>query len=311
MCYDIINFMNKNPLKDMTHKQKQIGLGVLILVVVGAIGYFVYSTSSGIGKLSADFASTTTEFNQRISNLESDLITIARTNTDLAQKISDQQNNSEIVRQTIGSISSTVNTLEKLSKTDQELLQKYSKVYFVSENYIPIQLSNIDPRYTFDPTKTLQFHTYVLPFLTRMLDDANGVTNAGLQIVSAYRSFGTQSALKSGYKVTYGSGANSFSADQGYSEHQLGTAIDLTQVGSNNSLTISFDQTSAFNWLVNNAYRYGFIPSYPKNNTYYQYEPWHWRFVGVALATFLHNNNKNFYDLDQRTIDTYLATIFD
>jgi len=294
----------------MTQKQIQVSFGVLVLVLIIIIGFFIYNLSNKITVLSGNFASTTATFNQKISNLDSDLATLAQTNTNLAQQIANQQNISNSVQQSLGGLSSTVNTLEKLSKTDQELLQKYSKVYFLSENYIPVSLTNIDPKYAFDPTKTLQFHTYALPFLTRMLDDA---TNSGnpLPIVSAYRSFGTQSALKSSYKVTYGSGANTFSADQGYSEHQLGTAVDLSTPDMSGSLDVKFANTSAYNWLANNAYRYGFILSYPSNNTYYQYEPWHWRFVGTNLATYLHNQNKYFYDLDQRTIDTYLATIFD
>ncbi|MEK7495870.1 MAG: D-alanyl-D-alanine carboxypeptidase family protein, partial [Patescibacteria group bacterium] len=64
-------------------------------------------------------------------------------------------------------------------------------------------------------------------------------------------------------------------------------------------------------WLTENAYKYGFILSYPKQNTYYRFEPWHWRFVGVALATKLHDGNKYFYDLSQREIDQYLVSIFD
>ena len=110
--------------------------------------------------------------------------------------------------------------------------------------------------------------------------------------------------------MSYGSGANSFSADQGYSEHQLGTAIDFTtlELGSDFS---SFEKTDAYKWLLDNAYEYGFILSYPKDNTYYQFEPWHWRFVGKSLANTLHQENKNFYDVDQRTIDSYLISIFD
>ncbi len=51
--------------------------------------------------------------------------------------------------------------------------------------------------------------------------------------------------------------------------------------------------------------------SYPKSNIYYQYEPWHWRFVGEDLAEDLHDDKKNFYELDQREIDKYLIKIFD
>ncbi|PJC82708.1 hypothetical protein CO006_02150, partial [Candidatus Roizmanbacteria bacterium CG_4_8_14_3_um_filter_35_14] len=60
-----------------------------------------------------------------------------------------------------------------------------------------------------------------------------------------------------------------------------------------------------------NAYKYGFILSYPKQNTYYQFEPWHWRFVGMTLATKLHDTNQYFYNLAQREIDLYLISIFD
>ena len=108
----------------------------------------------------------------------------------------------------------------------------------------------------------------------------------------------------------YGSGANSFSADQGYSEHQLGTTIDFTteEIGASSSV---FGKTTAYQWLLENAYKYGFILSYPEANKYYQFEPWHWRFVGRGLAEKLHQEGKNFYDLDQREIDEYLISFFD
>jgi D-alanyl-D-alanine carboxypeptidase len=102
-----------------------------------------------------------------------------------------------------------------------------------------------------------------------------------LRIISAYRSFGSQSELKSSYLMTFGSGANKFSADQGYSEHQLGTALDFTTAELEANF-INFDKTTAYQWLLNNAFKYGFILSYPEGNQYYQFEPWHWRFVGRA-----------------------------
>src|SRR3970282_1720772 len=128
--------------------------------------------------------------------------------------------------------------------------------------------------------------------------------------LSGYRSFGTQASLKSQYSVTYGSNSNSFSADQGYSEHQLGTTVDFTTKKTGETLT-GFDKTPAYEWLLKNAYLFGFIFSYPKANFYYIFEPWHWRFVGVYLATYLHEQNKNFYDMPKRDIDQYLIKIFD
>jgi len=134
--------------------------------------------------------------------------------------------------------------------------------------------------------------------------------NIDLKIVSAYRSFYDQLVTKISYKTLYGSGANQFSADQGYSEHQLGTTIDFT-TAKLDGLSLQFENQDAYAWLRGNAYKFGFVLSYPKNNSYYQYEPWHWRFVGIALATKLHDENKNFYDLTQREIDQYLISLFD
>jgi D-alanyl-D-alanine carboxypeptidase len=72
-----------------------------------------------------------------------------------------------------------------------------------------------------------------------------------------------------------------------------------------------FSKTPEYEWLMQNAYKYGFIISYPKDNAYYQFEPWHWRFVGKSLAKRLNEEKQNFYDLEQRTIDSYLINIFD
>jgi D-alanyl-D-alanine carboxypeptidase len=209
----------------------------------------------------------------------------------------------------ISEIASTVGKLDKLSKTDKELLQKYSKVYFLNENYVPESLALIPIEFVYGTDKEMKIHTKVLSYLSDLLMAAK---NGGLdlKIISAYRSFGEQSVLKGAYTVNYGSGANIFSADQGYSEHQLGTTIDFTTASVGSSFS-GFSKTKEYEWLLQNAYKYGFAISYPQDNTYYQFEPWHWRFVGKDLAERLHAEGQNFYDLDQRTIDAYLINIFD
>jgi LAS superfamily LD-carboxypeptidase LdcB len=227
----------------------------------------------------------------------------------LSETLEDEKNKNDVFASQISAITNTVGTLDKLSKTDKELLQKYSKVYFLNENYIPQDLTLVDQSYLLDKEKKMSFHTKAYPFLSRMMEAA-AATGTPLAIVSAYRSFGEQAVLKANYTVNYGSGANRFSADQGYSEHQLGTAIDLASP-SQGGLSMSFDKTPQGKWLLENAYKYGFIISYPKENTYYQYEPWHWRFVGTTLATQIHNTNETFYGMIQRNIDSYLISIFD
>jgi D-alanyl-D-alanine carboxypeptidase len=129
-------------------------------------------------------------------------------------------------------------------------------------------------------------------------------------VLSGFRSFDEQNTLKQNYLTQYGTGANTFSADQGYSEHQLGTTVDFTNstIGENID---AFESTDEFEWLKRYAYRYGFVMSYPEGNAYYQYEPWHWRFVGKDLARDLHRDEEHFYDLEQREIDSYIAELFD
>ena len=209
----------------------------------------------------------------------------------------------------IGQIQGKVSTLDKLSKTDPELLRKYSEVYFLSENYVPASLSQIDNSYVYNKKRSEQILSPVWEHLKQMMDSASS-SRLSLEVISAYRSFVEQKSLKTGYMLVYGIGANKFSADQGYSEHQLGTTVDLTTPALGDNFS-SFGKTQNYKGLTDNAYRYGFILSYPPNNGYYQFEPWHWRFVGVALAAKLHSENKYFYNDSQRDINTYLVNIFD
>ena len=284
-----------------------IVLFIVLLAFIAFGGYRYYklykenvTALAKIGELEAGLTET-----------QGALATAKNENHNLNNYLQDEKNRNDSFQNQIGSITSSVGTLVKLSKTDKELLQKYSKVYFLNENYIPSNLAPIDLRYLDQPDKPLQIHTYVSPFLTKMIEAAATQKSLTVKVVSAYRSFGTQGSLKQSYKFTYGAGsANKFSADQGYSEHQLGTTVDLTTPATGNTL-LDFEKDPAFTWLTENAYNYGFVLSYPKDNGYYLFEPWHWRFVGVALARKLHNEGKFFYDLDQRTIDEFLVSIFD
>ena len=79
----------------------------------------------------------------------------------------------------------------------------------------------------------------------------------------------------------------SYSAEPGTSEHQTGLCVDFMRIGDT-ELNESFENTAAFRWLSQNAYKYGFILRYPQDKTDltgYKYEPWHYRFVGREAAT--------------------------
>lgn len=244
-----------------------------------------------------------------IAELSSRLHLTSEELEDIEHDLRREKNRNEEFEDQIKEISGTVGVLDKLSKTDKELLQKYSRTYFLNENFIPLKLTKIDDKYVLAGKKEQYFHGNALEFLEDLLNEAkeDGIE---LKIVSAYRSFDEQVELKGQYTQVYGSGANSFSADQGYSEHQLGTTVDLTDPITGGTYT-SFTTTEAYTWLLDNAYKYGFILSYPQENGFYIFEPWHWRFVGRDLARDLHEDNAHFHDWDQRKLNEYLVKIFD
>lgn len=263
--------------------------------------------SSQLLSLESGFASTTALLEGNIEDTQSSFASALEKEKENVSAIESRFGS---FQKEVGEISGTVSTLEKLSKTDPELLQKYSKVFFLNEHYEPPRLLKISEEYTYSDQQDHLIHDNVWPNLRDLLAQAKQ-EEVKLFVFSAFRSFNTQESLKSKYTVLYGAGtANQFSADQGYSEHQLGTTVDFITTGINGTLE-DFETTEAYTWLSQNAHEYGFILSYPEGNDFYIFEPWHWRFVGVDFAIDLRNTGKHFYDLDQREIDTYLVSVFE
>jgi zinc D-Ala-D-Ala carboxypeptidase len=103
-----------------------------------------------------------------------------------------------------------------------------------------------------------------------------------LLIVSAFRSVERQAEiirakLEKGLSIE---DILTVSAPPGFSEHHTGRAVDIATPGSP-PLEVAFEQTVAFAWLCQHAAAYGFILSYSQDNACgYQYEPWHWCFMG-------------------------------
>lgn len=116
---------------------------------------------------------------------------------------------------------------------------------------------------------------------------------------STYRSYSFQSTLYNGYierdmkrypnltREEVIAIVDTYSARPGTSDHQTGLTIDF------NPLNESFEDLKAFEYMKDNAHKFGFILRYPEgktNVTGYKYEPWHWRFVGRNAATYIYEN---------------------
>ena len=117
-------------------------------------------------------------------------------------------------------------------------------------------------------------------------------TTLKLQSHSAYRSFASQVSVYDADVAAHGQAfADTSTARPGTSEHQTGLAIDISALPGNCSLDACFGDTVQGQWLAGNAWRFGFLLRYPADKvaiTGYGYEPWHFRYIGSALATEMH-----------------------
>lgn len=128
--------------------------------------------------------------------------------------------------------------------------------------------------------------------LKNLMTDAEGAGLA-LKILSSYRSYASQKSLFSFYKKRF-KDAERFSAEAGNSEHQLGTTVDFGIGNPAVDLKTAFARTAEGQWLARNAWRYGFVMSYPEGKeavTGYIYEPWHFRFAGLEAARMIQELN--------------------
>src|SRR5690606_35155977 len=83
---------------------------------------------------------------------------------DTTDRLRDEKDRNDEFEGRINDLAGTVSDLDKLSKTDKELLQKYSKVYFLNEHYIPESLREIDNEWKYDEAREHQLHSKVIPF---------------------------------------------------------------------------------------------------------------------------------------------------
>ncbi len=160
-----------------------------------------------------------------------------------------------------------------------------SKTFSIDEAYVPDQLVQVPSTYV----KNKGFVCVTeeaLGALTMMFDEAK-VEGHTLYVTSGFRSYETQDSLFAYYTDVLGvADAERRSAHPGHSEHQLGTAMDITG-GTSSSTSHSFGDTPEGAWVAENAVDYGFVLSYPEGKesiTGYMYEPWHFRYVGQDAA---------------------------
>ena len=115
---------------------------------------------------------------------------------------------------------------------------------------------------------------------------------------SGYRSYYNQLKIYIYYMLLLGiKNGSKRVAFPGTSEHQTGLAFDLGVIENGIARNMNSDEAK---WLDENAYKYGFILRYPKNKenvTGYDYEPWHFRYVGSDISSYMYENNLTLEEL--------------
>jgi LAS superfamily LD-carboxypeptidase LdcB len=128
----------------------------------------------------------------------------------------------------------------------------------------------------------------------REMAAAAEAADAPIAVQSAYRSYETQQKVFKGWVAVHGrQRAKQLSARPGHSEHQLGVGIDFRTAGGGDPFTGDWQLTAAGKWMKAHAWEYGFVMSYPRGKidvTCYAFEPWHFRYVGRALAANIHGS---------------------
>lgn len=214
-------------------------------------------------------------------------------------KNKDLSNNDIVLRVNIGLDQEFYTNLHKALNTDTNYVL-VNKFYYLEENYIPKNLEEIDSKYAVAGRKLVNTARISFEFLAKKAKEEG----YNIRAASTYRSYSYQTNLYNNYVKQDGvEKADKYSARAGFSEHQTGLAVDVDNVVSSFN---NFENTKEYQWMLENAYKYGFILRYPKDKEFitgYMYEPWHYRYVGIEVASFIHQNNITYEEYYFKYID--------
>jgi D-alanyl-D-alanine carboxypeptidase len=175
----------------------------------------------------------------------------------------------------------------KSANTSKENIMLVNKYNGLTKDFVPNDLVDINSTYAYAGHKIKK---EVYEALIEMIEAAKK-DNIKLIVTSGYRSYESQEKLYKDYVIKNGQEeTDKYAAKPGFSEHQTGLALDIMEYGVKKE---DFDNSKGALWLADNAYKYGFILRYKKDTVYitgYEYESWHYRYVGKDLAKKVYNS---------------------
>ena len=184
---------------------------------------------------------------------------------------------------------------KQVIQNPSNLLALVNKEYALDE-YKPDDLVRPDVPFVFgnQELEKAQLRKEAAEQLEKMFADAKS-QGVFLTAISGYRSYDYQKMLLEREIAQFGEEKAVMAvAPPGQSEHQSGLAMDISSESNNFQVNIEFADTKEGKWLAENGYKYGFVLRYPKDKvdiTQYQFEPWHYRYVGEEAAKVIHENN--------------------
>ena len=206
-----------------------------------------------------------------------------------------KQNKDLKIEQIIKNVNMNLDKTQYEYKIESKNLNKeiilVNKYYYLDEKYVPDNLEKISNQYALDNMKLVRVAKEAFEKLSK---DASK-EKLNIIAMSAYRSYSYQVDLYNKYAKNDGKEkADTYSGRPGHSEHQTGLAVDVY----NKKLPYtSFENTKEYVWMMENAHKYGFILRFPKEKekeTGYHFESWHYRYVGIDIATYIKENNISF-----------------
>lgn len=231
----------------------------------------------------------------KLSKLEytdiSDYYKIANFDVEKIERYNSYKNDSlsiqDVVTQVNLNLDKDVYTNTSEVEDPNSLLVLVNKYSHLPKNYKPEDLVYLDGAYGNQvPVRSVCKDSFL-----ELQEAAKNELNINLMPTTAYRSETFQKTLYDKYVASDGvKKADTYSARPSYSEHQTGLAIDLKNTALKD-IRLTDDN---FNWLSNNAYKYGFIIRFPENKeniTLYQFENWHIRYVGKDVAKIIYEEN--------------------
>lgn len=228
-----------------------------------------------------------------------DYLNIKYFNFDKLDEYKEYKNNNESVELNeviaivnVGANKEWYSDIKETDSQENELML-VNKFYKLPDDFEPKDIMNVPASYAY---AGMYISELIYEDLVSLILDAkeSGYT---LVVEEGYRSFVDQKEIYEEYKSSYSEEyADEIAARAGHSEYQTGLSIEIVpynKVIEENEL----ENNEEYNWLLNNAYKYGFIMRYPKGKehiTGFSYNPWRYRYVGRIASKIIHDENITF-----------------